>query len=993
MRAGSFPLPPGFGAAQPPPRAAALRYDGFFHMKALLASAFGACLALAQQPPSGTVKGLVAADGLEVTLWASEPLLSNPTNIDIDERGRVWVLEGVNYRRVLNGLKDYRAGDRILILEDSDLDGRADKVKVFDQGLQLRSPLGIAVLGNQVIVSQSPDIVVYTKDSEDRIVRREVLLSGWRGLDHDHGVHAVVFGHDGRFYFNSGDQGFDVIDKSGRRLASSRGGPYYAGTALRVNRDGTDMTVLGHNFRNPYELALDSFGNIWQSDNDDDGNAWTRINYVMPGGNFGYWGPGGRGWREDKGSHFHSELPGVVPNIARMGAGSPCGLVVYEGTLLAERYRGRLLHAEAGKRYLNTYFVSPEGAGYTLTTEHTVKAGDTWFRPSDVAVGPDGAVYISDWYDPAVGGHQMKDIERGRIYRLAPAGFRAVSPRLELDREAGLAAALRSPAQSVRYLAWMRLNERGPAALPALLTMARSADPVLRARALWLLGGIPGEGEREVRAALADRDPNFRLLAIRVLQAHGADIVDATRTLVNDPSPAVRREIAVAVAGVPSDAALDTLATLCRLYDGKDRWYLEALGIAARGLENRLYSRLRVESTAWSTRLGHLLWEFRPSDALPYLTGAVGDSTWELPDRIEALEALAAMPSLDAGQTVARLAGDQAAPAALRQQAFLLVTRRVFSEWSDLRKSAAVVASARAALGSPATEARAVEFLGDLGDASFIPDLLKLANRADTAADAVAMRVAAVRAFGQVGAPAPALEHLLLSAAPNEVRAEAVRALGRSPGGVKRLLDLEEAQKLPAEMRNTAIPVVHFARDPGLRARALKLLPRVAGRDKQFLRSPRQILAEEGDAARGRKVFTLTTGPKCASCHTTGEGGKSSVGPDLADIGSKLGKEALLDTILTPSAGIAHQYRTSILDTATEGQVIGIVTEDTPQRITVRNELGDEIRLKPAQVKSRRQSHLSLMPEDLATTMTERELVDLLEYLASLRGGETATAR
>ena len=81
--------------------------------------------------------------------------------------------------------------------------------------------------------------------------------------------------------------------------------------------------MLGQNFRNPYELALDSFGNIWQTDNDDDGNAWVRVNYVMQGGNFGYWGPGGRKWQEDKGSHFHSENPGVVPNIQRTGAGSP----------------------------------------------------------------------------------------------------------------------------------------------------------------------------------------------------------------------------------------------------------------------------------------------------------------------------------------------------------------------------------------------------------------------------------------------------------------------------------------------------------------------------------------------------------------------------------------------------------------------------------------------------------------------------------------------
>src|SRR5437867_7752721 len=105
--------------------------------------------ALAQKAPQQAIHHFTAASGLEVKLWAAEPMFENPTNIDIDERGRIWVLEAVNYRRKLRHLKDYRAnGDRILILEDTDGDGKADKVKIFDQNPALRSPLGITVLGN-----------------------------------------------------------------------------------------------------------------------------------------------------------------------------------------------------------------------------------------------------------------------------------------------------------------------------------------------------------------------------------------------------------------------------------------------------------------------------------------------------------------------------------------------------------------------------------------------------------------------------------------------------------------------------------------------------------------------------------------------------------------------------------------------------------------------------------------------------------------------------
>src|SRR5712692_9955932 len=156
------------------------------HMKNLTLAAVFCILTAAslgsQESPQQATHHFKAPDGLEVTLWAAEPMLANPTNIDIDERGRVWVLEGVNYRRKLKHLKDYRPeGDRILILEDTDGDGKADKVTVFDQSPALRSPLGIAVLGNKVIISQSPDVIVYTKDDRDRIVKKEVLLTGWHG--------------------------------------------------------------------------------------------------------------------------------------------------------------------------------------------------------------------------------------------------------------------------------------------------------------------------------------------------------------------------------------------------------------------------------------------------------------------------------------------------------------------------------------------------------------------------------------------------------------------------------------------------------------------------------------------------------------------------------------------------------------------------------------------------------------------------------------------
>ncbi len=260
-----------------------------------------------------SLKSLHPADGLEVTLFAAEPLVKNPTDMDIDERGRVWITEGVNYRSTFQswGILD-PAGDRIVVLEDTHGDGLADKATTFYQGPEINAALGICVLGNKVIVSCSPNIFIFTDTNGDgKADTKEVLFSGISGIDHDHGVHAVSFGPDGKLYFNFGNEGRQIKDKDGKPIIdlagdeiNDHGHPYRDGMVFRCNLDGSSVEVLAHNFRNPYEVAVDSFGTLWQSDNDDDGNASVRLNYVMEYGNFGYvdemtgagWGSAGATW-------------------------------------------------------------------------------------------------------------------------------------------------------------------------------------------------------------------------------------------------------------------------------------------------------------------------------------------------------------------------------------------------------------------------------------------------------------------------------------------------------------------------------------------------------------------------------------------------------------------------------------------------------------------------------------------------------------------------
>ena len=223
---------------------------------------------------------------------------------------------------------------------------------------------------------------------------------------------------------------------------------------------------LGNNFRNNYEVAIDPYGTLWQSDNDDDGNKGTRINYVMEYGNFGYRDEmTGASWsarrtnmeKEIPLRHWHLNDPGVVPNILQTGAGSPSGITVYEGDMLPEVFRGQIIHAEPGNNVVRSYLIENDGAGYKASIVNILESQkDQWFRPIDVAVAPDGSLFVADWYDPGVGGHQAGDVDRGRIYRIAPAKTDYKISATDVTSIEGAIAALLNPNAVIRFKDGMR---------------------------------------------------------------------------------------------------------------------------------------------------------------------------------------------------------------------------------------------------------------------------------------------------------------------------------------------------------------------------------------------------------------------------------------------------------------------------------------------------------------------------------------------------------
>lgn len=692
-------------------------------------SMLGATAVTAQDQPPAIVPPDVFAlpEELEITVWATTPQLNNPTNIDFDSKGRLFVAEGVNYRKHSNRRPE---GDRIVVLEDTTGSGKADKVSTFVQEPGFIAPLGIAVLDDKVVVSQPPDLLVYTDSNGDaqfdpKTEKREVLLTGFNGKNHDHSLHAVTAGPDGLWYINQGNTGAQFTDKSGKTFymgspymlqeiagkKSDDGHTWIGGFAARMNPDGSNLQVIGHNFRNSYEQTVNSLGEVYQNDNDDP--PACRVTVMLEGGNAGFASRDGhRSWSADKRAgqeiptaEWRQEDPGVMPSGDVYGGGSPTGIVFYENGALGQKWQGTLLSCEAGRNVIFGYHPQPEGAGFKLerfnfltsNKEGKFSGSDflggkpsnetfTLFRPSDVTVGPDGALYVADWFDPRVGGHQdQDDLTCGTIYRIAPKGFKSVVPKLDLNTTEGQIAALKSPAVNVRYSGFIRLKAQGEKAVPAVTEVLKDSNPYIAARAIWLLAQMGASGEAKVRDLLASKEDNVRLVALRALRRAGKDPVALSKQMAGDPSAAVRKEAALALRDQSAANSVDILKQIAKGYDGKDATYLEAFGLGSKGKENEVYAALRSEHpqdpTQWSAAFARIAWRLGSKNSVQDLLGRAKSSSLPEADRKLMVVALAFVTDASAVDGMAQILASK--DPAVATDALWWLDKRRSNEWQN----------------------------------------------------------------------------------------------------------------------------------------------------------------------------------------------------------------------------------------------------------------------------------------------------------------------
>jgi len=967
---------------------------------------------------ANALKGLEVVEGLEVKLMAAEPTLKNPTNIDVDDQGRIWVTEAYNYRPKINGNPTNPEGDRIMVLEDKDGDGIAETSTVFYQGPEINAPLGICVLGNRVIVSQSPYVWAFYDDNGDnKADRKEIIFQGIGGVQHDHGVHSFIAGPDGKLYFTFGNKGGSLRDKNDHPVLDQDGDSisnkkYKQGMVFRCDPDGSNVECLGNNFRNNYEAAVDSYGTMWQSDNDDDGNRAVRLNYVMDYGNFGYTDEmTGAAWSAPRTNmedsvplrHWHLNDPGVVPNLLQTGSGAPSGMMVYEGSLLPGKYRNQIIHCEPGHNVVRSYPVTKDGAGYHAAIENILTGEkDQWFRPVDICAAPDGSLIVADWYDPVLGGHGAGDQQKGRIYRIAPKGSPYKISKPDYSTPAGAVSALQNPNLSTRYKAWTALHQMGPQAIPALEQLWRSAvDPRMRARAFWVLVKMPG-GEKYITEAVHQKDPDLKITGLRAARQLHTDVTGFVAALVQDHDPQVRRECALALHHDKSPASAKLWATLAQQHDGKDRWYLEALGIGAADQWDSFFDAYlqEVKDPMQSNAGKDIIWRSRSSKSLPLLASLATDpgSSWESRQRYFRAFDFNKGPA-KTSVLIGMIAGNRSNDT--RLNALLLH----HLDPKDVHSSAIATTALKNVLTAVYGTDTYIRLVDQYEQKEEGPRLLKLAtDKSNEAISVEAMRsyfklqgknnienmirgkdttlaIQVLQSMGKTGLPpmVDILQEVLLSRSYNRsLRRAAADNIGKSYAGEDRVIQLLQAKQLPPEFIPPTVQGLKQGR-ASIYKKALSYLP---GREIKVSENKGitldDLLAVPTNPARGRKVFMLN----CAICHQVKEEGKD-FGPRLTEIGDKLPKEGLLDAIMNPSRSVNFGYETSELILQDGSVIKGIVSSQTPTETTVKFPGGTVQTIDSRTIKSMKKIKESMMPS-LYESMTKQELADLLAYLSTL---------
>ncbi|MEW4490778.1 PVC-type heme-binding CxxCH protein [Thalassoglobus sp. JC818] len=942
----------------------------------------------------------ILPEGFEVNLFAADPAIAKPIQMNFDPQGRLWIASSETYPHIEPGAV---ANDKILYLQDVDGDGVSDRTEIFADGLLI--PTGVIPGDGGVYVGASTELLHFKDtDGDGKADEKRIVLSGFGTEDTHHILHTLRYGPESLLYFNQSIYIHSHIETPWgiRRLN--------AGGIWRFRPETLELEVFARGLVNQWGTDFDQYGQTFATD----GAGGEGINYIVPGASY-------------------VTAFGANRILHGLNPGSPkhCGLEIVETPDLPEDWQGSLITNDFRGHRVCRFVLTESGSGYrSQEQQEVIKSDHVAFRPVDVKQGPDGSIYIADWYNPIIQHGEVdfrdprRDHTHGRIWRVTYTGNKTNPPldigSLDVDQLLELVA---TSNRYYRQQAKVVLKEQGESILPTVKQWATSVKDNQQDRllleGLWIFQSL-GQLEHDLlNRCLNSDNHSVRAAATRVV-GQMVSKIDAPLQILSerilDSHPQVRLEAICALSHVTDPSAVEVALQALTLDVDENIDY--ALWMTCRDLE-----------PYWAPALarGELSLD-APPQALPFLLRATNNNTGvatlvtrlkdgtltadSLDDALKVLADLGTKEHLGevydlvlAEQTPLKLRADllNTLTEAARQRN--QVANRPHDPLSDLlneENPAFRVALIRYVGASKATELR-----------SAIEELIAKENAS------LGERIEAIHSFGQFSdaASASRLTQVAKSQMPPEIRRAALIELLRfrpqqAPALIADFLQTAPPQVIEplfyaiiqrkgaeaavaAAMKDLSYPkdvAVIGSRVLGSSGQQDSELAKVLRQSGQLADEPVQLSSEEmqhlvaqiqanGNPARGEEIFRRAD-LNCLKCHAIGPAG-GQIGSNLVSLGATAQLDYVVESLLDPNAKVKEGYHTVVVATD-EGKVYsGIQTRESDDSLYLRDAEGREHVVIKDEIVQQKQG-LSLMPAGLTSSITNNELLDLCAFLSSL---------
>ena len=937
------------------------------------------------------------ADGLEISLWAENPLLAKPTEMNWDAQGRLWVASSALYPMIAPG---QAADDKILILEDPGHTGKGTKSTVFVDGLLL--PTGVAPVlvedrkadtGNRkgedgdadaskqnlsgirspvsgiarwaCYVGQSTELL-YFEDTQGtgKADKKRIVLSGFGTEDTHHIVHTLRWGPDGRLYFNQSVYIHTHMETPWGVVRLNSGGVF----AYDPRTERVEVVTKG--LWNTWGHAWDQWGQSFLSD----GAGFSGISWAFPGAVF----------NPSEGSR--RQMPSISPGSYPKFAGleliySPHFPAEWQGTAVTCDFRAhKIVHFK-----INDLGLEQSAKSGYVTDQLPVLAqtSDATFRPIDVKLGPDGAIYIADWSNPIINHGEVdfrdprRDHEHGRIWRLSMKGGAAVK--------------------------WESLVGKNK---EELISARRSKSQWALEQATHLLIYRPHtEAERQASRdsllvqMLTDPAAQFEVPALLILNTRPRIRIGAMRALARLPKIESASLILDAAINAPKDDPFYEFAAWLSINDVAEVWTEAVLAgkWKIEGREKQLEFALDALDAARSGPVIAALLKERPitrdgagpwieligkgggKAELEQLFERVAKGDFEPPAFVRAINALADAARLRNLRPEGNLASIRMCLVDPHAE-IASAAARLAGQWHLSEVVPYIVNLAQHPDEGP--RAAAIEGLRNVGGAKAVDGLLSL-----TRSRRPEVRPAALAALAQLK-PAAAISEIptVLGAIQSEPELLATwRGIFQSKEAADTL-----AKNFPADLPKPVITAaLHAARELGRKGERLvaKLAPLAGESLANFVPADFADLAarakKDGDPVAGEALYRRMASA-CTTCHAIGGAG-GKLGPDLTSIGASAPADYIIESVLNPAAKVKEGYHAFSFAMKDGTEAIGIPTRETPQEQFIRTIAGEQ-GLPKANIVSKKiaEGGASLMPAGLTAAWSDRERLNLYAFLMEL---------